>query len=71
MYVLKQFINQIIAAKHQIMKRSQLEKMNSDQLVQSYLLMEYEFLGKETEMLQQNNMINERPGDYQKSFKIL
>ena len=37
-------IYQIIYAKHQIMRRSQLEKMNSDKPVQSFLLLQDEIL---------------------------
>ena len=32
----KQFLNQVMAAKRQIMARSELKKMNSQQLVQSF-----------------------------------
>ena len=53
-------IYQIMAAKHQIMTRSQLEKMNSEQLVQSFLMLQDEILGNQTELLQQNNTIDER-----------
>ena len=33
--------------------------MDSEQLVQSFLLLQDEVLGKQTELLQQNSMINE------------
>ena len=36
MYVLNQFVNQIMAVKCQIMTRSQSEKMDSETLVQSF-----------------------------------
>ena len=52
-----------MAAKCQIMARSYLEKMDSKQLVQSFLLLQDEILGKQTELLQQNNMANKRLGD--------
>ena len=60
-----------MAAKHQIMARSQLEKMDSEQLVQSFLLLEDEILGNKSELLQQNNIINERLGDLSKKFQDL
>ena len=59
-----------MAAKRQVKTRSQLEKMDSEQLVQSFLMLQDEILGNQTEMLQQNNIISERFGNYQKSFKI-
>ena len=59
-----------MAAKRQVKTRSQLEKMDSEQLVQSFLMLQDEILGNQTEMLQQNNIISERFGIYQKSFKI-
>ena len=37
-----------MAAKCQIMTRSQLEKMNSEQLVQSFLMLQDEILGNQT-----------------------
>ena len=46
-YIPKQFINQIMAAKHQIMTTSQLEKMDSEQLLQSFLLLQDEILGNQ------------------------
>ena len=52
-----------MAAKHQIMTRSQLEKINSEQLVQSFILLQDEILGKQTELLRQNYTMNERLGD--------
>ena len=59
-----------MAAKRQVKTRSQLEKMDSEQLVQSFLMLQDEILGNQTEMLQQNNIISERFGIYQKRFKI-
>ena len=44
--------------------------MDSEQLVQSFLMLQDEILGNQTEMLQQNNIISERFGIYQKGFKI-
>ena len=38
-----------MAAKHQIMARSQLEKMDSEKLVQSFLLLQDEILGNQKE----------------------
>ena len=70
-YVLKQFINQIMAAKRQIVTRSQLGKMDSEQLMQSSFLLQDEILGNQTELLQQNNTINERLGDLSKKFQDL
>ena len=55
-----------MAAKRQVKTRSQLEKMDSEQLVQSFLMLQDEILGNQTEMLQQNNIISERFGIYQK-----
>ena len=55
-----------MAAKHQIMTRSQLEKMNSEQLVQSFLMLQDKILGNQTELLQQNNAIDERLKDLSK-----
>ena len=52
-----------MAAKHQIMTRSQLEKMNNEQLVQSFLMLQDKILGNQTELLQQNNAIDERLKD--------
>ena len=46
--------------KCQIMTIIQSEKMDGDQLVQSLLLLQDEILGKQTELLQQNNMMNNR-----------
>ena len=40
--------------KRQIITRSQLEKMDSEQLVHSFLMLQDEILGKQTELLQQN-----------------
>ena len=48
------------------MTRSQLEKMDSEQLAQSFLLLQDEVLGNQAELLQQNNTINERLGDLSK-----
>ena len=59
-----------MAAKRQVKTRRQLEKMDSEQLVQSFLMLQDEILGNQTEMLQQNNIISERFGIYQKRFKI-
>ena len=59
-----------MAAKHQIMTRSQLEKMNSEQLVQSFLMLQDKILGNQTELLQQNNTIDERLKDLSKKIKI-
>ena len=59
-----------MATKRQVKTRSQLEKMDSEQLVQSFLMLQDEILGNQTELLQQNNIISERFGIYQKSFKI-
>ena len=56
-----------MATKRQIM-RSQLEKMDSEQLVQSFLLLQDEILRNQTELLQQNNAINKRLGDLSKIF---
>ena len=60
-----------MAAKRQIVTRSQLAKMDSEQLVQSSLLLQDEILGNQTELLQQNNTINERLGDLSKKFQDL
>ena len=60
-----------MAAKRQIVTRSQLGKMDSEQLVQSSLLLQDEILGNQTELLQQNNTINERLGDLSKKFQDL
>ena len=57
-----------MAAKCQIMTRSQLEKMDSEQFVQSFLPLQDEILGNQTELLQQNNIINEILGDLSKKF---
>ena len=59
-----------MATKREIMTRSQLVKMDSEQLVQSFLLPQDEILGNQTELLQQNNTINETLGDLSKNFKI-
>ena len=67
-YVLKQFTNQIMAAKCQIMTRSQLEKMDSEQIVQRFLPLQDEILGNQTELLQQNDIVNEILGDLSKKF---
>ena len=48
-----------MATKREIMTRSQLVKMGSEQLVQSFLLLQDEILGNQTELLQQNNTIDE------------
>ena len=53
------------------MPGSQFKKMNSEQLVQSFPLLQDEILGKQTEQLQQNNIINERLGDLSKKFQDL
>ena len=47
------------------MTKSQLEKIESEQLVKSFLI-----LGNQTELLQQYNPINERLGDLSKKLKI-
>ena len=57
-----------MAAKCQIMTRSQLEKMDSEQFVQSFLPLQDEILGNQTELLQQNNIVNEILGDLSKKF---
>ena len=57
--------------KCQIMTRSQLKKIDSEQLVQSFLQLQDEILEKQTELLQQNNMINKRLGDLAKKFQDL
>ena len=59
-----------MVAKHLIMTRSLLEKMDSEQPVQIFLLLQDEILENQTELLKQNNAINERVGIYQKNFKI-
>ena len=59
-----------MATKREIMTRSQLVKMDSEQLVQSFLLPQDEILGNQTELLQQNNTINETLGDLSRNFKI-
>ena len=59
-----------MATKREIMTRSQLVKMDSEQLVQSFLLPQDEILGNQTELLQQNNTINETLGDLSKNSKI-
>ena len=59
-----------MATKREIITRSQLVKMDSEQLVQSFLLPQDEILGNQTELLQQNNTINETLGDLSKNFKI-
>ena len=59
-----------MATKREIITRSQLVKMDSEQLVQSFLLPQDEILGNQTEVLQQNNTINETLGDLSKNFKI-
>ena len=50
------------------MTKSQLEKIESKQLVQSFLILQDEILGNQTELLQQYNPINERLGDLSKTF---
>ena len=57
-----------MAAKCQIMTRSQLEKMDSEQIVQSFLPLQDEILGNQNKLLQQNNIINEILGDLSKKF---
>ena len=59
-----------MATKREIITRSQLVKMDSEQLVQSFLLPQDEILGNQTEVLQQNNTINETLGDLSRNFKI-
>ena len=59
-----------MATKREIITRSQLVKMDSEQLVQSFLLLQDEILGNQTELLQQNNTINETLGDLSRNFKI-
>ena len=49
-----------MAAKRQNMTISQLEKMDSEELVKSFLLLQDEILGNQEELLEQNNTINER-----------
>ena len=51
--------------------KSQLEKMDSEQFVQSFLLLQDEILRKQTELLQKNNVINKRLGDLSKKFQDL
>ena len=51
------------------MTKSQLEKMDSEQFVQSFLLLQDEILRKQTELLQKNNVINKRLGDLSKKFQ--
>ena len=50
------------------MTKSQLEKIESKQLVQSFLMLQDEILENQTELLQQYNPINERLGDLSKKF---
>ena len=57
-----------MAAKCQIITRSQLEKMDSEQIVQSFLPLQDEILGNQNKQLQQNNIINEILGDLSKKF---
>ena len=64
-------ICQIMAAQHQTMTRSQLEKMESEQLVQNVLLLRDEILGNQTELLQQNSTTNGRLGDLPKKIQNL
>ena len=45
--------------------------MDSEQLVQSFLVLQDEILGNQTELLQQSNAINKRPGDLSKKFQDL
>ena len=59
-----------MATKREIITRSQLVKMDSEQLVQSFLLLQDEILGNQTELLQQNSTINETLGDLSRNFKI-
>ena len=59
-----------MVAKHLIMTRSLLEKMDSEQPVQIFLLLQDEILENQAELLKQNNAINQRVGIYQKNFKI-
>ena len=61
----------MVAAKHQIMTRNQLEKMDSEQPVQNFLLLQDEILGNQIEVLQQSNTINKRPGDLSKKIQDL
>ena len=61
----------MMAAQHQTMTRSQLEKMESEQLVQNVLLLQDEILGSHTELLQQNSTTNGRLGDLPKKFQNL
>ena len=53
------------------MTSSQLEIMDSEQLEQSFLMLQDEILGNQTELLQQNNTINERLGDLSKKLQDL
>ena len=50
-------IYQIIYAKHQIMTRSQLEKINSDKLAQSFLLLQDELLRIQTKQYSRQECI--------------
>ena len=60
-----------MAAKRQNMTRIQLEIMDSEELVKSFLLLQDEILGNQEELLQQNNTINERLEDLSKKFQDL
>ena len=53
------------------MTSSQLEIMDSEELEQSFLMLQDEILGNQTELLQQNNTINERLGDLSKKLQDL
>ena len=61
----------MVAAKRQIMTRNQLEKMDSEQPVQNFLLLQDEILGNQIEVLQQSNTINKRPRDLSKKIQDL
>ena len=56
-----------MAAKRQIMTRTQLEKMDSEKLVQNILFLQDKILRKQTDLLQQKNRTNERLEIYRKS----
>ena len=47
-----------MAAKCQIITRSQLEKMDSEQHVESFLTLQDEILGKQTELLQKVKILS-------------
>ena len=49
-----------MAAKHQIITKSQFKKVDSEQLEQSFLLLQDEIFRKNMELLQQNHMIKKK-----------